>query len=159
MQSTTTYSTQANVPPWVMPAAAAGIVIATIVSVSLCFILDDGAGGEDFPTALFVLVMLSVAVVDIIVTRFFVLPQMAVKAAAAADDATPQQVADSMSVMALAFSNATAIYGIVVAVFTANLLYVAPFPVLAALTLVVLISYIGEAMSALSRARSVEGAR
>jgi hypothetical protein len=139
-----------------MPVAAAGIVISTIVAVVLCFVLDDGAGGEEFPTALFVLVMLTVAVADIIVTRFFVLPQMATKAATV-DDPTPQQVADSMGVITFAFSNATAIYGIVVAVFTANLLYVAPFPVLAAVTLVVLIAYVGETTSTLAAARSIEG--
>jgi hypothetical protein len=158
MQSINTYQAQANVRPWVMPVAAAGIVISTIVSVALCFVLGDGAGGEGFPTALFVLVMLTVAVADIIVTRFFVLPQMATKAAAM-DKATPQQIADSMGVIALGFSNATAIYGIVVAVFTANLLYVAPFPVLAAVTLVVLMSYVSEATGTLATARSIEGVR
>jgi hypothetical protein len=158
MQSTSTYSTQANVRPWVMPVAAAGIVVSTIVAVVLCFVLDDGAGGDDFPATLFVLALLVVALSEIVVTRFVVLPQMANKAVEL-EAADPQQYADSMGVITLAFSNATAIYGIVVAVFTANLLYVAPFPVLAAVTLVVLISYVGEATSTLAAARGIEGVR
>jgi hypothetical protein len=149
------YTTLVRVQPWVAPAASAGIIVAAVASVGLCLILDEGAGGEGFPGTLFTLVLLFVALSEIIITRFFVLPSILTNARAA-EDATPQGIVDAMAIISLAFANAPAIYGTVIAVFTANLLYVTPFPVLAAITLSVLLSYAHETADVLKQAEILE---
>jgi len=152
------YERPADLKPWIMPVAIVAIVGFAIASVAICSLVDDGAGGDDFPDTLFALVLLLVAASEIVVTRFFVLPSMLTRAQSV-HDATPQTVADSMAVIAVAFSAAVAVYGLVVAVLTANLLYAAPFPVLAVVMLIIFMAYVREAIGELAAARSVEGVR
>jgi len=90
--------------------------------------------------------------------RFFVLPAILTNAQTA-EAATPQGVVDAMALLSLAFANATAIYGMVIAAFTANLLYVTPFPVLAAITLFVLLSFVYASADELKTTASLEGVR
>jgi hypothetical protein len=152
------YERPAELKPWIMPVAIVAILGLAGASVVVCLVLGDGAGGEDFPDALFAFVLLIVALSEIVATRFFVLPTMLTRAQTV-DEATPQGVADSMTIISVAFSIASAIYGLVVAALTANLLYVAPFPVLAAIMLIIFIAYSREAIDALAAAKSVEGVR
>jgi hypothetical protein len=142
---------------WVTPAALTVIGIATAVALVIPSFADSVFGDAAIHPALFCMVLVIVAVAGLLQARLLLFPRM--ETAGLGTYATPQQLADALAILAVAFSVAPAIYGIVVAVMTGDRVYVVPFPVIALITLTMLLSYANDRVEQFNRSTSMEATR
>jgi hypothetical protein len=120
-----------------IPVGLAAIAVATVIGCVVPLLIGSPAVDDSFVRSIVPIVLFVVAISNLIVVRYFTLPQMVAQYRAGEVEPRPslEQFLSSVRVIALAFSVAPAIYGVVAAVMTGLAFVPLPFSVVAVIIL------------------------